>query len=113
MTLSNRCCGISNSLGPNSSGIRLAATVTGCTLVQNSVCEFTSTGSQNPSGSRIPFRDLKIDPPMQVSIAQWHDVIGYGTLADAILDKQLQDAHTVSKRIESTCSTLSTPKQTK
>ena len=32
----------------------------------------------------------------QIPVAQWHDVIGEGTIADAILDRLVHAAHRVS-----------------
>jgi DNA replication protein DnaC len=49
----------------------------------------------------------------QVPIAQWHDAIGDATLADAILDRLLHNAHRVSLKGESMRRTMSTLKQAK
>ena len=49
----------------------------------------------------------------QVPIAQWHDAIGDATLADAILDRLLHNAHRLSLKGESMRRTMSTLKQAK
>ncbi|MDB4224798.1 IS21-like element helper ATPase IstB [Granulosicoccus sp.] len=49
----------------------------------------------------------------QVPITQWHDAIGDATLADAILDRLLHNAHRVSLRGESMRRTMSTLRQAK